>query len=250
MNSFLAALQFLTIVPIKISSLDGKKTAQSMAFFPLVGLLLGLALAGLNSLLTKCGFAQISINIILVVALAALTGGIHLDGLADTIDALSSAKKKEEMLAIMRDPHIGTMGVLGLAGILLLKIALISSLPLSIKISSLLLMCSLSRWSMVFATFLFPYARQEGKAKAFFKNINLRIFLLSTLIALSCSVATGGLPGIIVMLCVALSAYLIAKLVSCQISGITGDVLGAINELSELVVLFMMCFLGKNLCVV
>lgn len=245
MASFLLALQFLTIIPAKIRNINEKKISTSMIYFPLIGLLLGLILVGVNCLLSFLNFEPFFINIILVVLLIAITGGIHLDGLADTTDALLSRKSKEEMLKIMRDSHIGVMGVLSLVCIVLLKISFLSSISISLKTISLVLMCVLSRWSLVFAMILFPYARQEGKAKNFVQGINFKIFILATMIALVCVIVTSKFKGLFIFAIIAMSTYIIGKFISKKIGGITGDTLGATNELIEIITLFSICILER-----
>ena len=177
MNNFLLALQFLTILPIRVNPAPArmglvkdageKNMAYAAAYFPLVGLLLGAILVLVNALLGVLNIPLMTANIILVVALLIITGGMHLDGLSDTADALLSGKSKDEMLSIMRDPHIGVMGTISIISILFLKITFLFSINPSLIPTALILICVLSRWSLVFSLFLFPYARQEGKAKVF-----------------------------------------------------------------------------------
>ncbi len=246
MKSFLLALQFLTIIPVKIKHINDKRIAQSMIYFPLVGLFLGLILVAINYLSYILGFARLSIDIILVIFLIILTGGIHLDGLSDSFDAISSRKNKEEMLMIMRDSHAGVFGVLSIIGVVLLKIALLYSVAISLKTTALLLMPVLSRWALVFVIFLFPYARQEGKAKVFIENRSWKIFLISTFLAFISAALIWRINGLLILLIVAPSAYIIAKFINKKICGITGDTLGAINELTEVIVLFVMCILERS----
>lgn len=245
-RNFLFALQFLTIIPVKISHIEKTKLSNSLIFFPLVGLLLGLILAGVNSILPILSFGQFPINVILIILLIVLTGGIHLDGLADTVDALLSRKDKEEMLRIMRDSHIGAMGVLSLVCIIILKIALLSSVSMPLKTITLLLMCTLSRWALVLPMFLFPYARNEGKAKVFIQGINLKILFSTTIITLSIVVLVWQLKGLLIFGLTAMSSYIIGRFINNKIGGITGDALGTMNELIELIVLFSICVLGGS----
>lgn len=220
MTPFLLALQFLTIIPLKIKDVKEDKLSKAMIYFPLAGLLLSLILVGINYLSLFLNFAQITSNIILVVSLIILTGGLHLDGLSDTADAIFSRKNKEEMLEIMRDSHIGVMGVLSLISILLLKIGFLSSISISAKTIALILMCVLSRWSLVFSMYLFPYARQEGKAGVFMRGINLKIFILASLFTLACVITAWKIKGLFIWGIVALSAYIIGKYINHQISKI------------------------------
>ncbi len=241
MVPFLLALQFLTIIPVKIKDTSDSQIAQSMAYFPVIGLLLGLILTQGARFLYFLNFREPFVNIILVVSLVILTGGLHLDGLADTADAFLSRKNKDQMLKILRDSHIGVMGVLSIICILFLKISFLSSLAPSLRNISLLSACILSRWSLVFSMFLFPYAREEGKAKIFIRGMNLKIFILATTAALILITVSWGLQGLFILGIIAACAYLMNKFIKNKIGGITGDTLGASCELNELIV-FTICF--------
>ncbi len=241
-KKILLALQFLTVIPFKVKSADNDQLAGSLIYFPLAGLIIGLALAGVNEILGFLNFPRLALDAILVVILAAITGGIHLDGLADTCDGLSSARSKEEILKIMRDPHIGVMGVVGIVSILLLKTTLLFSLAPSAVPQGLILACVLSRWSLVLSLFLFPYARQEGKAKIFSEGINPRIFILATLVAFICLLLTAGWKGLVIMGIVTLCVIFGSKVITRKIGGITGDTLGATNESAETIALFCVYF--------
>lgn len=241
MTGLLLALQFLTILPIKINKFKQEKMARALAYFPIVGLLLGLALVGLNALLIWLEVFPLLANIILVITLIILTGGMHLDGLADSADAFLSGKDKKEMLEIMRDPHIGVMGALSLLSVILLKIGLFFSLAPAIKPIAFILMCILSRWSAVMAMYLFPYARQEGKAKLFMQGLNFNIFMIALTTVLLFSLLIWNLKGLLALAMIAGCAYLLNKLITRKIGGITGDTLGATIELMEVVTLLTVC---------
>ncbi|MDD4899480.1 MAG: adenosylcobinamide-GDP ribazoletransferase [Candidatus Omnitrophica bacterium] len=246
MIAFLVALQFLTILPVKLEEVTQKNFSRAMIYFPVIGLLLGAILFALNSLFNFLDFSRISIDIILVVSLVALTGGMHLDGLSDSFDALLSGKKREEMLAIMRDSHAGAMGVVAIVSILFLKVGLLCSVPAGIKPLSLLLFCALSRWAMVCAIFLFPYARKEGKAAVFFDNITDRVMVVASLIIFATAALLWKINGIIALIAVALLVYLLGKSISKKMNGLTGDTLGAMNEISEAVALLAIAILGRG----
>jgi adenosylcobinamide-GDP ribazoletransferase len=235
---FLLAVQFLTVIPLQIKNVTERKLAGSMLYFPLAGLLIGLVLAGLNVILIALHLHELTIAIILVVALAALTGGMHLDGLADTFDGLMSGKDKQKCLEIMRDPRIGAMGVISIICAMLLKVGFIFSLSVYDRPATLILMCVLSRWSLVENMFFFPYARSEGKAKAFIANIDRKIFLTASGFTLFVAVLVWQLNGLLLFMVAGFSAWLFSKLFSRKIDGITGDTLGAVCELNELAILF------------
>ena len=247
MASFLLALQFLTIIPLKTKRLDEKKIVSSMIYFPLVGMLLGGVLIALNYFSSLLSLPLISVNIILVISLAILTGGMHLDGLSDTVDGFASGRDKEGMLEIMRDSHIGAIGALGIFSILLLKLAFLHSIDMDSKFPALILMCCLSRWSLVFCTFLFPYARKDGKARIYVQGVNFKILVLALIITLSGTFVFGGFKGIVVFFVVTAVTYLAGRLINKKISGITGDTLGALCELNEVVVLASIVIMNRIL---
>lgn len=241
MKSFLLAVQFLTAVPIKIKQIRDADLPASLIYFPVIGLLLGSILVGLDSFFAILNFGQLSINIILVVALVILTSGLHLDGLSDTFDALLSRKDKEEMLKIMKDSRIGVMGALSILCVLLLKISFLSGINTTLKHTALFLMCIIGRWSLIFSLYLFPYARNDGTAKKYFEGINGKIFISGTILALIFVFLIGHFKGLLIFFTTAVCIYLVNKSISKKIGGITGDSLGAVNELSEALALLMIC---------
>lgn len=237
MTSVLLAFQFLTILPFKSKRFKDSALAWASAYFPFVGLVLGSILAGTNNILHSYGFGGIASNIILVILLVILTGGLHLDGLSDASDALFSHRPKEEMLAIMRDSRVGVMGVLAIVSVLLLKIAFLSTIGPEFKTKTLVLMCVMSRWSMPLSMYFFRYARRIGKAKAFVDGMNIWIFIIATAMAIAITYFLGGLIGIAILGVVAVCACISDLYIKARIGGITGDTIGAVSELSEVVVL-------------
>ena len=118
MRSFLIAVAFLTIVPIRFrSQLPAAAVARSRFWFPVVGLLLGLALGGLANLVAGLGKPSLEAFLVLL-AWVLLTGALHLDGFTDLCDGLFGGSTPEERLRIMKDPHLGTFGLVG--GVLLM----------------------------------------------------------------------------------------------------------------------------------
>ncbi|MBU1125039.1 MAG: adenosylcobinamide-GDP ribazoletransferase [Candidatus Omnitrophica bacterium] len=247
MAPLLLAIQFLTLFPISVKQAKPRDLAYSLIYYPLVGALIGGILAGVCGITTLLQWSAFASSALLVVTLIVLTGGLHLDGLADSADAFLSQKDKEKKLKIMRDSHIGTMGVLSLVSIIILKIALLAMLPGSLRGFSVVLMCITSRWIMVFLIYAFPYARPEGKGKVFKDGINNKIFILSSLSALVLIFLLWQIKGIILFVLIALSAYLFGIFARRQCGGITGDILGAGNELAETLVLLLICLSERGL---
>ncbi len=237
-KSLLLAAQFLTIAPIRIKQVEERDLAASLLYFPAVGLLLGLLLMLAGHILIYLGLQAWVVGIVLVFLLIVATGGIHLDGLADTVDALAGGRDREHMLQIMRDPHVGVMGVLSLIIVVLLKIAFLVSLDTHTFLSALPVMCMFSRWSMVFLMFVFPYARQEGKAKVYMQKRDIGIFISSLIITLICALVLMGPKMVIILAVVAVFAYESGFFISRKINGITGDTIGGISEVLEIITLF------------
>lgn len=158
MKKFLIALQFLTIFPARIKSkIEGKDFGVSLLYFPLIGLLIGLLLA-LSSFLFSPLPQFLKATLIL---LNYYHRGIHLDGFTDTCDGFYGKKGKEEILEIMRDSHIGVMGVMGLIFYLTFKDRLYNGLPKAILWKALILMAVFSRWAQVLVCNISSYARKK-----------------------------------------------------------------------------------------
>jgi len=246
MTGLLLAIQFLTIFPVKIKKTENKDLASALIYFPVVGLLIAAVLLVLNSLLEVFNLDGFALNTILVVLLTTLNGGLHLDGLSDTFDGLMSLRSKEEKLQIMHDPHIGAMGVISIICIMLLKIAFLTAISQSLKSTAIVLMCVISRWSMVYSIFSFPYARKEGKAKIFTDNINKTIFVFATITGILFAYVVWQINGLLILAIAAGVANLFSNFVTRKIGGITGDTLGAQNEISEVFILILIFIMERS----
>lgn len=243
MEGFLAALQFLTILPcVKVT--NNKGWVSSTMYFPIIGAFLGLILIGINKCLFIL-FPEPLPSLILVIILIILTGALHLDGLADTADAIFSGRDKEKMLAIMQDSHKGTFGVIGIITIILLKTSILSLIAVNLKNLGLFLMTLLSRYGMYLAITFFPYARPQGKAKIFFENRSLKMFGLSTLITLLLLGITLKWISIVILFLLIIFTLIISIAIKKMLGGLTGDTLGAICELNEIIVLLSIFIFSK-----
>ncbi len=244
MKDFLQALSFLTILPLGQGlSVEGKLLARSMAFFPLVGLVIGLILVVcyflLLFLLPRAFVLWLEIGL-----LALLTRGLHLDGLADTVDGLASGGSKERILEVMRDSRIGAFGVISLIFLIGGKyLALDQISNLSIPYA-LILMAVMGRNSMVLVCFRSPYARPgEGLAKPFTENLRYRETALSLATAFGIALLAMGVKGILVFSGIVLFSLGYRFFFIKKLEGVTGDVLGGANELSELLSLILLVIL-------
>ncbi len=236
----LVALQFLTSLPLPaVPMASPAALARSLPWFPAVGLLLGLVAAALDHLLRMVVPDGVG-SILVLAALLMLTGAIHLDGLMDTCDGLFCAKGRDERLAIMRDSHVGSFGVAGGVMVLLAKYAALVSLPADLRLSGLVLMACLGRWAILVAACAFPYARPEGLGKAVHDGARPASVLVGTAIAAGAAAGLASAVGLLLLASVLVAAYMAGSYATARLQGLTGDVYGAVCELSEVVVLVLL----------
>ncbi len=238
---FFIALQFLTIIPVRIKRRFGERElAQSMFFFPFVGIVLGLVLAGVQQAASLVFTAQVT-SIMLVTVLAVLTGGLHLDGVADTADALFSGKDRNEKLRIMKDSRIGAMGAAATALTVLMKAALVASIPGAIVVPTLILFPAAGRCGQLLPALIYRYARGEVSTGSFITNLSLGIVLPAVFLTTVIAAGLLQLTGICGLTVVFVAATVAGKFVAAKLGGMTGDTLGAVNEGCEIVFLGAIC---------
>ncbi|MDN5347345.1 MAG: adenosylcobinamide-GDP ribazoletransferase [Clostridia bacterium] len=247
LKAFLTALRFLTRLELGEGGRTPEDFHRSLAYFPLIGLLLGLILAACRQILAFHMPPAVQAGLLLALEVY-LTGGLHLDGFMDSIDGLFSGRERERILAIMKDSHVGAHGVTAVIILLLLKFSLFFSLPPQPgwNLSPLLLiMPVLSRWSVVLALILFPYARSDGMGSLFGAGSRGgRSFLVgATVIALTIVYLVMGLMGLVLAFLVGLLAWYWGTWVCHRIGGLTGDTYGALAEIAEVYVLVLGLFL-------
>jgi len=243
---FLAALQFLTTIPLpRRREVSPEEAGRSIAYFPVVGIIIGLILAGLNWLLGLL-LPSVVVNVLLIVSLVVISGALHLDGFVDTCDGIAGHKTVEERWRVMRDSRVGGFGIVGICCLLLVKYISLNSVPETSLMVTLVLMPVVSRWAMVYAIFAYPYAKPSGLGKVFKQGASWQRLTIATLIALAVAVVLARLAGLVIMfgiwvIVIAMAAYLKRKF-----SGLTGDNYGAINEVTEVCVLVLVCLLTHN----
>jgi len=244
MKGFLTALQFLTIIKVREDpGLTGEQLGSSMAYFPLVGLVIGLVLAGV-SIGASHVLPPALTDTLVIIALVVITGGLHLDGFADTADGLAGGKDRERILAIMKDSRIGSFAVIGLILLLLLKLFALMEVPASVKTATLLVVPVLGRWSTVQLAALFPYARSgHGTAQAFAGFTGKLEYLVASLITALIVVGLFPLRGVILIIATAALAFGTGYFFKRRIGGVTGDIMGATCELVEVTTLLLVCAL-------
>ena len=242
---FWVAVQFLTIVPTPLrGKLREEGIGSSLACFPLVGLGIGAILVGLDyGLSFMLPFAVV--NALLIVALVIVTGAHHLDGFVDTCDGVFAGKSAAERLAVMRDSRTGAFGVIGAVLLLLVKYAALSSTLGVLRMLTLLVMPILSRWAVVGAVFLFPYARTSGLGLAFKQRARWYWLVIATAIALVVTLGLLKLLGLLVVVSLALIIIGVGAYLRSRLEGLTGDNYGAINEIAEVAILVLIIFFHR-----
>ena len=234
-------LAYMTILPLSPAErLTDEEFGRLPAWYPLAGLALGLML-WLFLLALRLAGAPPAVSAVMAVGLlAALTRGFHLDGLADAMDALLSHRSREEILAIMKDPHQGTFGVLSIALDAMLKAALIfSALQRPDWFAPIILFPVWGRLSSSTVSAFSRYARASGGlAWASVEHSSFREFAGAFASTLAISLLFGP-QAFITALCAFLASIALVWVWDKALSGVTGDLLGAGCEMTELFSLFV-----------
>jgi adenosylcobinamide-GDP ribazoletransferase len=239
---FVFAWHFLTAIPLSRGHHEptDAELAASMAWYPAIGLLLGGSLVAADSVLARL-FAPGVVNVLLIILVVLLTRGLHQDGLADTLDGLAGGRTPAERLPIMRDPRIGAIGATGLFLSLLLRYAGLSAMPEPLLVPALMCMPAVGRWAMVCLAWSSPYARKGGGLAApFLTHLSWVHVLASTGMLIAGLVVGFGVRG--AALTMGAGILLVSALwAACRewFGGVTGDTLGASNEVMEIVFLLL-----------
>jgi len=244
-NTFPLALTFLTKLPWPWPGpADESALARSMFWFPWVGALLGLAFWGAWAAIIK-NLPGPAAAALLLAFTVWITGGLHLDGLADTADGLGGGHTPADALRIMKDSRVGAFGVISLIVALVLKFSLFLSLAGAGGTRPLLLFPVISRWGMVLLAYLSPYARVEGGlGQAMTLGVSRGVVAYASLSAGALSFACFDVKGLVLFGVAGLGVWLGSLYFQRRLGGITGDVLGATNEVLEVLVLTGALLLG------
>ena len=234
MSGLLVAARYLTIVPVP-GRPQGGDLGRAAPWFPAIGLGIGAALVVIDWVTAKV-FPPLLSALLVVTAWKLLTGGLHLDGLADCLDGLVG-RDVDQRLAIMRDSRIGAFGAIGLILFLFLEFVSVSELPAALRWRALLVTPAIARAMPAVLGGLFRAARRDGHGASF--QAGLRPIVASLALgvaAVVAAIALGGL-GVVVVTVAAITALAVALFLSRRLGGITGDVLGSAIELAELAAL-------------
>jgi adenosylcobinamide-GDP ribazoletransferase len=234
LNDLRTAFAFLTILPVGYPTNENPAPGRSFAYYPLVGLLIG---GALFLVMSSNVFARDFTVFLALLVWVVLTGGLHLDGLGDSCDALFATTTPERRLGILKDPRAGTWAVVGLVLVLLGKWVLLRGLSPTML---LLVPPIIGRWTMVIAAYAFPYAREIGLG-AYFRN-GLGRAQVATASGLMLLIVLSVRPVALLTAVVGLVvAFGLGSWAARRLNGgLTGDVYGAMCEVTELTCLIVL----------
>ena len=238
MNSFFTALQFLTIFPCpRRSEHSTDEVGQSAIFFPVIGFMLGSILVLVNFGIELFASAGL-LSVILVTLLTFMTRGLHLDGVGDTFDGLGAGGDRDRVLSIMDDSHTGVFGLIAIVLVLFFKIHALESIDVD-RWRALLLAPILGRWAMVLLAYR-SKAAKAGLGSNLVDHLQTKHFLLATLLTLLLAAVIFRGNGIAMMAWVAVFTMASKNYFHRRLGGVTGDIFGAVGELSETSVMVLL----------
>ncbi|NQW17068.1 MAG: adenosylcobinamide-GDP ribazoletransferase [Chloroflexi bacterium] len=246
MSSFIAAVRFLTVVPIGGSRADNPRAvATSPAFFPIVGLAIGLALGVLDLGLAQVLPGNVGAAIV-VAAMIAVTGALHLDGLADAADGLFGGKTAERRRAIMKDPAVGVFGASAVGAVLLIKWTAISELDSWERFAALAVAPMLGRTAALLLVRAFPYTNATGLG-SLYERPGIALMWLPFVFTIAVSSLVFGAWAAVILIPVAIVAFAFGKFAASRLGGrLSGDIYGASSELGEVVSLIIVVALVEG----
>lgn len=243
-NNFLLMLQFLTRIPININLKCEKDNFKKGAIFlPVIGLIIGII--QLCTYYIGISFFSPSITAILVFLTAMLlTGALHIDGLGDTCDGFYSFNNKEKIIEIMKDSRVGTFASIAIICDVLMKIELYKIAITNNAVSIIIIANIISRFSIVFLSYIGKRAKSTGSGNLFIGNMSNNIMIVSLIISLLLSITLLGIiNSLIIIITSIIISIIISKYSEKKIGGLTGDLLGANNEIIEISVLLILIYL-------
>ena len=249
LSSIIIAFSMFSQIPMPRVEWSEGSMRYMMCAFPLVGVVVGLLLFGWCHLASIAGMSALVFAVGLTVIPVLVTGGIHLDGFCDVVDALSSHAEPERKRAILKDPHVGAFAVIGVACYLLVFLACASEVPLSARASvALLVIPVISRCCSGLTLLLFPRSDSNGLLSMFKESAAKRVALAVLVVELAlCLAAVGWLSlPLLGAFAVALAActLLLHHVAIGEFGGMSGDLSGFYLQVCELALVFCLAFLG------
>lgn len=231
---FKTALAFLTVLPVKTTVVDEETLGRSMRYFPAVGLIIGLLMVLSVEALNVFGISQLT-GIVPVAIAFLVSGGLHVDGLADTADGLMSGGSKSRIQSIMKDSSVGAFGVTAIILVIAAKYRLYESLAVdSETLWTLAMIPALSRWGAVVVSAAYEPIKETGLGRAFIDNVGFKEFIISGIICMIAALLVAPPTAALAALTAApVLVLLLGMIFIKRAGGLTGDMLGAIIEINE-----------------
>ncbi len=230
---FLTAIQFLTRLPVpKCIHASEDTLGKATKFFPLVGVIVG-ASGALTFWLLLHLLPHSAAALCAIIFTAFITNGFHEDGLADTFDGFGGGWTREQALEIMRDSRLGTYGTMALIFLILGKYNFLSSLAPGQVWRWLIVAHTASRWTVLPLCAWLPYARADGQGKLVAKQIGKAEIFIASVTLLGAVLMLPWQAALAALLVTGLAPLLSGLYFRARLSGITGDCLGATNQLTE-----------------
>lgn len=233
-ESFLLMIQMITRIPVKRSlPCSGENFKRGSNFFFAIGLIIGAVQYGVYFSLRNI-LPAFTMSILIILIDIFITGGFHLDGFGDTCDGFFAAKGKDKIIEIMKDSRIGTFACIGIIMNLLIKFQGYMFISVNSFITLLIIAVPmLSRTSMLLLCYVGKPAKSGGLGNLFINNVSVFSLIINFAASFFAAfLAVGVVKALILILSSILVTYLFNALCNNKINGITGDSLGAINEIS------------------
>ena len=228
------AIGVLTVYPLpEAESWTPEAVGGAMVYYPVVGALIGISLWMLYVLLSAL-FAPPIVQVLLLAGLLLITGGLHLNSLANTIDGLYQGHSREDILHRFKALHVGAIALVVVMLTVLLKYACLGQLPSDAVLPALVLMTTLSRYGMVQMAWFSPYALASGSSgEPFVRGVRREHFRVTLLMTSLLVWVVGGAQGLLIGCLVALATLGYQVYCVRRLGGVTSDILGAANEVNE-----------------
>jgi adenosylcobinamide-GDP ribazoletransferase len=230
MRVFITALRTLTIIPVYWPGREN--FAAALPYFPLAGLVVALPSFLIAFIIGGILGWPLGGGVLAVACATFLTGGLHVDGLADGFDSMGG-RTREKRLQIMKDPRVGSYGVAAIVLVLMIKAAAIASLCEYSKDLWVLVPFVVARGIQVFAIVRMPYAREDGTARPFVEGARGWHAVVALTLSLVLALALGQLAGLAVWFMAFVVAFILMGWMRRTVGGITGDLIGMTSELVE-----------------
>ena len=236
-NSFFIALSMYSRIPVPRVDWEKENMRYAMCFFPMIGVVIGAVMYLAGWLLDKTSVGGLFRGVVFTLIPIIITGGIHMDGFMDTMDALGSWGDREKKLEILKDSHAGAFAILGMGCYLMWSVAVWSELP-----AEVLRVCGvsfvLSRALSGFSVVTFPAARNSGLLKMFQDGAQKKVVRITMCLYVAAAVImmavmnARAMTGAVIGVMIAFLYYIVVS--RKQFGGVTGDLAGFFLETAEL----------------